>query len=110
MIENILDIAYEFGLTEEELTTEALRTFLKAHVRQLETEVGHLYAQAGVDSLQGTENWLRFDGHAGLSALLGGRGQSGQKSEGVHGGHAVRRLCSRRKNYLCGYPGLGDNR
>ena len=59
MVENISDIAYEFGLTEEELTTEALRTFLKAHVHQLETEVGSHYAQAGVDSLQGMEKLRR---------------------------------------------------
>ena len=59
MVENISDIAYEFGMTEEELTTEALRTFLKAHVRLLETEVGYHYAQAGVDSLQGMEKLLR---------------------------------------------------
>ena len=56
---NIADIAYEFGLTEEELTTEALRTFLKEHVRQLETEVAAHYALAGVDSLRGMERLLR---------------------------------------------------
>ena len=58
MPENISDIAYEFGLTEEELTTEALRTFLKEHVRHLEKEVEGHYVQAGVDSLQGMERLL----------------------------------------------------
>ena len=56
MPDNITDIAYEFGLTEEELTTEALRAFLKDHVRQLEAELRSHYVGAGVDSLQGMEN------------------------------------------------------
>ncbi len=56
---NIEDIAYEFGITEEELTTEALRLFLKEHMRQLETELQACYAKAGVDSLQGMEKLLR---------------------------------------------------
>ena len=59
MPDNIADIAYEFGFNEEELTTEALRTFLKEHVRQLEAEVSSLYARASVDSLQGMEKLLR---------------------------------------------------
>ena len=59
MPDNISDIAYEFGLTEEELTIEALRTFLKEHVRELETEVTARYTRAGVDSLRGMEQLLR---------------------------------------------------
>ena len=62
MPDNIADIAYEFGLTEEELTTEALRLFLKDHVRQLETELRSLYASAGVHSLKGMEHLLRQGG------------------------------------------------
>ena len=59
MPENISDIAQEFGLTEEEVTTEALRSFLREHVGQLEAAVESQYARAGVDSLQGMEKLFR---------------------------------------------------
>lgn len=59
MIANMADIAHEFGLSEEELTAEALRTFLKEHLRQLETKLRSCCAQAGVDSIQGLERLLR---------------------------------------------------
>lgn len=59
MPENISDIAHEFGLTEEELTTEALRLFLREHVGHLVAEVESQYAQAGADSLPGMEELFR---------------------------------------------------
>ena len=56
---DITVIANEFGLTEETLTVESLRVFLREHLRLLETDRQARCAKFGVNSLEEMDGLLR---------------------------------------------------